>query len=239
MKRTSDNGGYRICVYTALSGPKSRLQPSQWVRPDIDYVCFTDQQQAFPAPWQIRPLVDFPGLPGAHPDPCRNAKRYKILPHIVLPEYHTTVWIDANMRVTRGFDELIADLNLGERAPQITAFKHFERDCLYDEGEVCKAMGLDQPEIINRQMARYREQFFPAHYGLTECGVLVRYNTPDIKTLMEFWWEEIEKGSRRDQLSFMYSVWRLRLRHRLMIQQRTGRDGTYHDWTAHLNMSPL
>jgi hypothetical protein len=224
----------KIAVYTALCGPKSRLQPQDWLKTadgtPVTYLCFTDQDAALvPAPWKPKPMMK----PFA--DPCRNAKQYKVSPSCVWADYDATIWVDANMRVTRGFDEL---LPLLEGHPVIM-FKHFERDCLYDEANVCKAMGLDDPQIIDAQIARYREEGFPAHYGLPECCTILRKRDPDVAFLMHTWWNEIANGSRRDQLSFMYSVWKLGMRDKLKILDRTARDGYHHVWTPHISMLPL
>lgn len=245
----------KIIVYTALAGPKSTVQPSTWVRSGrdnqpIQYLCFTDQPAAaVPAPWQVQPLEKF------HTDPARNAKRYKVLPHELLPNHDVNIWVDANFRITRGYDDLVQLLGgqaqtqeLKNPAPEFLSsgfdpdmvlFRHFERSCLYDEAEVCKAMGLDSREIIEAQMKRYRKMGFPTQYGLGECGCLVRRNTCDMAELMETWWREICGGSRRDQLSFMYSVWVRSGRDKVRILDRTSRDGYYHEWTPHREMGPL
>lgn len=219
----------KVVVYTALCGPKSRVQKPEWTPPHVDYVCYTDQPAAFvPAPWRVRPMERIAA------DQNRNAKRYKVLPHLFLPEYDVNIWVDANFRVTRGFDELLPLLGRYD----MVLFKHFERDCVYDEAEVCKAMGLDDPQIIDRQMADYRRVGYPAHWGLPECGTIIRSALADTH-VFETWWGEIHRGSRRDQLSFMPSVWMEQYRGQVHILDRTSRDGYYHEWTPHISMLPL
>lgn len=196
----------------------------------VDYVCFTDQPfDRVPKPWVALPLEKISA------DPNRNAKRYKALPHYLFASEADTIWVDANFRITRGFDEL---LPLLDEHP-VVLFKHFERHCLYDEACVCKAMGLDDPETIDRQMDRYRLDGFPAQYGLPECGTILRRDTLPERRLMERWWYEIQNGSRRDQLSFMYAVWITGSRGLVKILDRTAREGVYHTWTPHLCMGPL
>jgi hypothetical protein len=221
-----------IVVYTALCGPKSQVQKPEWIRPDVDYVCFTDQPaETIPAPWQVYPLNKI------SKDPNRNAKQYKVLPHPVHPlrAYDINIWVDANFKITTGFDSVLPLL----KTYDMVLFKHFERDCLYQEAEVCKAMGLDDPVLIDGQMARYRWFGFPEHYGMPECGTLIRRASFDSELLMNFWWREIEMGSRRDQLSFMYTVWMLGLRDQIKIMDYTARDGRHHVWTPHISMTPL
>jgi hypothetical protein len=223
----------RVLVYTALCGPKSQVPVPAWrhlsTGEPVEYVCFTDQpEDAIPRPWQVRPVYPI------HVDPARVAKQYKVLPHRHLPPHDVSIWVDANFEVTRGFEELLGP----GRAP-MQCFRHFERDCLYDEAAVCQAMGLDAPAVIDAQMADYRAAGFPAHYGLAECGTLIRRPTPAVARLMDYWWGEIVRGSRRDQLSFMYAVWRCGLRDQVAISERTARDGWHHVWHPHREMGPL
>jgi hypothetical protein len=222
----------KVAVYTALCGPKSAVRQPEWIRDYIDYLCFTDQpKESIPAPWKVLPLEK------TSKDPNRNAKRYKIMPHLVLPkEYGVSVWMDANLKTTKGFDELAWELILHP----IVLFRHFERNCIYEEAAVCKSMRLDDHSVIDSQMARYRSEGFPLGYGLPECNVLLRtHQSPETITLMETWWAEICRGSRRDQLSFMYCVWQTGLRDKLHILDRTSRDGYYHQWLPHISMMPL
>ena len=58
---------------------------------------------------------------------------------------------------------------------------------------------------IRAQAVRYHAQGFPDHARLMENNVLVRrHNTPAMIELAQAWWEEIARGSRRDQLSFPF-----------------------------------
>lgn len=218
-----------VVVYTALCGPKSVVQKPLWTPEGVDYVCFTDQPSDLPEPWQKRPLEKHCD------DPCRNAKKYKVLPHWCVGEYDANIWIDANFKVTRGFSELLPLLYRYE----MVLFKHFERDCIYQEAEVCKAMGLDDPAVIDRQMEHYRWLGFPERYGLAECGTMIRRNSAVARIMMADWQFSIDTWSRRDQLSFMKCVWAHNMRHQIKILDRTARDGYYHEWTPHLCMGPL
>lgn len=130
-------------------------------------------------------------------DPNRNAKIYKILPHLFLPEHDWSIWIDSTITLLKPPESLVR-LVKGE----VGVFHHWERNCLYDEAVACQT--LDDPNIINLQMERYRSKGFPAHAGLAMCGIIIRKNTDKVNRLNEQWWAEICRGSRRDQLSFPY-----------------------------------
>lgn len=211
-------------IYTALAGKKSPLQVPKYIEPDCEYICFTDNPAQVKPPWQYKPLEVISN------DPNRNAKQYKLQPNKYFPDADQTIWIDANFRIDGSLFDLFTDSDL-------TLFKHFERSCLYQEASACLSARLDSPEIINNQIERYRADNFPEQLGLPECGIILRNNTLKANECMDFWWHEVIAGSRRDQLSFMYSVWKTDTD--LTILDMTTRDNLYVTWVAHYNMGPL
>lgn len=81
---------------------------------------------------------------------------------------------------------------------------------MYEEAEECIRLGKDLPEVIEKQMERYRKEGYKADNGLVVTNVLVRKHTDkNVIKLMNLWWEEIERNSKRDQLSFNYACWKL------------------------------
>jgi len=115
----------------------------------------------------------------------------------------------------------------------IGVFRHPERYCAYDEGATCIKRGKDTAERITAQLSRYESEGFPRQYGLAECNVIIRrHNDPAVKAAMDIWWDEIEKGSRRDQLSFNYALWRAGLVYQELgnglVDVRSDRRFVYH-----------
>ena len=49
---------------------------------------------------------------------------------------------------------------------------------------------------------------FPKMFGLTDNCCLIRNHNKKIKETMEHWYNLVKKYSRRDQISFMYSIWK-------------------------------
>jgi hypothetical protein len=80
-----------IAVYTAITGGKDTLETPETVCEGCDYICFTDNPYLRCDGWQLRPLELLEG------DPCRQALRPKLLAHRYLPEYASSVWVDANV----------------------------------------------------------------------------------------------------------------------------------------------
>ncbi len=77
-----------------------------------------------------------------------------------------------------------------------------------EEAEICRSRGLDAARVIDRQTTHYRREGFPAGYGLNEAPVILRRHADAVKDFDRQWWQEICQGSRRDQLSRNYVLWK-------------------------------
>ena len=68
--------------------------------------------------------------------------------------------------------------------------------------------------------------------GLGENCFIIRKNNNRVKKFNEIWWEEYIKGSERDQMSFMYAVWKSGVR--LEFLEGNPRDNRYYtNWGNH------
>jgi hypothetical protein len=133
---------------------------------------------------------------------ARRASRiYKILSHHYVKE--DSIYIDSNVYLKKPPE---AYLKMLGRDP-VGVFPHWHRDCLYQEGEACKEAGLDDPAVIDSQLARYEAESFPEHAGLGMCFLIVRRAVPLTQHLNTIWWEQYCTGSVRDQISFPYAYW--------------------------------
>jgi hypothetical protein len=170
--------------------------------PDVDWIAFTD---GYPDPrsgWETRAIEVAPGV-----TPRMAAKWFKVLPHIVLPAYERTIWVDGTVRVdSPGFVAAALDC-VNESG--LALWRHPERDDVYSEALVSLEMPKYRDEPILNQIAHYYDNGHPLHWGLWACGVLARVNAYSVAQLMENWWDEIEAWSVQDQLSFAYCLWAL------------------------------
>jgi hypothetical protein len=186
-----------IAIYTAISGRYDRLraQPASATR-GVDLVAFLDRPRRLRG-WQARALHQ------GFADPNRNAKIHKILSHVYFPDKLYTLWIDGSVTIEFSFPvhQLISRY-LGDC--DLALFQHYRRTCLYQEAQHCIHTRADDPNIIRRQAQAYTRQGYPANAGLSECSVLLRRHTEAIKAFNEAWWNEIQRGSRRDQVSFAF-----------------------------------
>ncbi|MFH0846032.1 MAG: glycosyltransferase domain-containing protein [Patescibacteria group bacterium] len=211
----------KVVIYTAIFGGKDNLIEPEFIPEGCDFVCFTDSDFVSGV-WEVRKVKP------EFEDPNRSAKIYKILPHKYFPEYEISIWIDGNMLVKGDVSELIKkylkDVNFSafDHTPYRKFWKKFfplkfeeYRDCVYDEARFILELGKkrvkykDDPELIKFQIEKYRKENYPKHSGLIVGMVLLRrHNEEDVIQTMEAWWQEIQNGSCRDQLSFNYVAWK-------------------------------
>ncbi len=119
-------------------------------------------------------------------------------------KYKYSLWIDGNTSLKTEPEHLIKYLKT-----DIACFRHPDRDCIYKEAEVCKEWGLADPEYADEQMRRYREEGYPKHNGLAATTYVLRRHTKEVEEFNNLWWSEICRGSKRDQLSFNYCLWKM------------------------------
>lgn len=193
-------------VYTCVTGQYDslgRLKSHEYLDPAWDYLLYTDNErllenQTYGA-WDVRPL-EFSAL-----DPVRNSRWHKTHPHLLLADYDQSVWADGNVNILTDF--LFSKIRNEDHSLLIPS--HFARTCIYQEAEAVKAAGLDDPALIDAEVALEKAAGFPKNYGLNETNVLYRrHRNPDIIRVMDEWWAMIAKYSKRDQLALSFILWK-------------------------------
>jgi len=145
-------------------------------------------------------------IPYWNHDPCRTAKFAKIMG--CMAEY--SMWIDGSITLDNGTDfQGLVDEHLKD--VDIAVMKHPHRECVYQEAEACIRRNKDDPHVIEQQVERYMNDGHPTNYLLSETGILIRRHTHNVKRFCSFWWDEVTRGSRRDQISFPYVAWKLKI----------------------------
>lgn len=195
-------------VYTAIFGDRDLLRDPDPPNDGVDYVCFTDNPDRLQVrAWKLVPVIR------RRADPVREARWFKTQPHVLFPGHEISLWVDANFAISGDVASLM-ERELAGHA--LAAFRHPDRICLYREAELCALFRLDDPELIRRQTERYRLLGYPENNGLIMASILLRrHNDPFVASCMNQWWAEIDRFSRRDQLSFNYVAWRNGLSYRL------------------------
>ena len=186
----------KIAVVTSSIGTNRLLDPIPFE--GVDYHAFVDDNAANNK-WITHPIIEFSN------DPTytnrRNAKVYKILPFAFLPNYDYFFWVDSTHRLEINPNEVI---NKYLNDTDVAVFKHPERDCIYPEGKIVMDINFDHLNLVEDQLAFYKDLCYPENNGLYELPVRVQRNTALTQRMGWMWWEQICMFSSRDQISFPF-----------------------------------
>lgn len=191
-------------LITCIVGGYDWLKDPVVVTAGWDYLCFSDRGLGS-AIWQARPL---PELPVGPDDPKRYSSLFKILHHrFIDAEYDTCITIDGSMTVNACLDRFLGEFRPGEA--DLVLARHPDRKCVFDEAEAVIGFHLDDPAVVRAQMRRYAAGGMPAAAGLFGTRVMAKKNrSAPLRALCEDWGDEVQHGSRRDQLALPYVLWR-------------------------------
>lgn len=196
----------KIAVYTVLIGNYDNIYDPIYTEDEYcDYYCVTDNAKLKSNIWNIiyvnpKNNKELKGL-----DNTKISRYYKTHPQVLFKKYKHSIYIDANLTIRKS---LVLWYNIYSQNNDFLIFKHPDRECLYDEAKECIVQNKDNEETINKQIARYTQEGYPKKNGLVMANMIYRKHTPEINKLCESWWKEIKKGSKRDQLSFNYVLWK-------------------------------
>ena len=186
-------------IYTCITKNYDDLIEPKIYIDDFDLVCFTDNDSLSSKSWIIKniPLLN-------NYSPVKQQRYIKTHPHEFFKNYETSIWIDANIELLDNPKDIIDSISSNIAIPM-----HPNRKCIYKEAEACKKAKKDKPEIIDKQIEKYKKEKFPENFGLVQSNIVIRHhNSDDCIFLMNSWWEQIANESHRDQLSFNYVIWK-------------------------------
>ncbi len=197
----------KIAVYTCVTGCYDRVKEPLLEFDNTDYFIFTDHKlnclaedikkyEVQLVPEEILKMGNI------------TANRYvKLHPFEFFHGYDYSIYLDGNIRAVSDIRKFV---NKCTTQTGIAMHRHSERNCIYDEAAVCKAMNFGNPQYISRQMRKYKKEGFPEGYGMHEANVIVTdLSNPTAKILFDSWWNEfIRANSLRDQLCWPYVLWK-------------------------------
>jgi hypothetical protein len=195
---------HKICIYTAIIGGYDSLKTHADCD-GVDFIVFSDVPQENREDWEVRLMTR------ADVHPRLQAKEFKILPHVFLPEYDHTIWIDASMVITSAnfADDVLSCLG----PAGLACWRHPDRECIGLEVGASLGMLKYCGLPLAQQVAFYFAQGFPERWGLWACGLLVRRTDDEaVQSVMRDWYKENQAWTYQDQLSLPYCLWRARLR---------------------------
>lgn len=194
----------KIAVYTCIIGDYDQPKEPQFKPSNVDYILVTDGPLPSTGVWKGINARTIKGIPDF--DNCRVSRYVKLHPHLFLDDYDYSIYIDGNIKTIGDIRYLIHFLNQYGFASNL----HRKRDCIYEELEACVRQNKDNEQIMRKQIDSYRSEGMSEHYGLIEANLLVRDHHNHICVeIMERWWQEIIKHSKRDQLSLPFVLWKM------------------------------
>lgn len=205
VKMNGNQNGKKAAVYTAVFGGYDSFCLPKYVSREMDYFYVSDiKPKGLPAYFHWIDAREI--IPEHISSPVKRNRFVKMHPHLFLADYSFSVYIDGNVTVK----DDISDLLRGSRTG-IAVFMHPMRECIYYEALSIVNFKRVNIDDVCRQMNRYFEEGMPFRYGLAEMPVIVReHMKKECVDVMETWWQEFDTESQRDQLSFMYALWKNR-----------------------------
>lgn len=170
-----------------------------------DVVLFTDSNKAKSD--QIRTVYKVPLI---YNDTRKTAKEYKIKAHVHLDRrYELSIYCDSKI-IPKPIllDELekVCDDYL-----QIGLVEHISRYCIFNEGNIIIEKEMDDPKMVTMQLNKFKSLGMSKDFGLFDSAILIRrHQKKECIDFAELWFQETISGSRRDQISLPYVLWKMR-----------------------------
>lgn len=196
----------KIVVYTCITNKYDWLLPPLSTPSNVDYVCYTDSYKRNKSGWEVRPI---PEKLSSLPHNLVN-RYFKFFPHKFFSNYEWSIYIDGNLRILTDLSTIVDELY--REGGLVGCPDHPDRSTIIEEVPVCKSLGKFSTadlQIIDAQIDNYLADGMPESQPLTENNFIVRkHSDPKVQELMGLWWDNLEKYTNRDQISFPYVVWK-------------------------------
>jgi tetratricopeptide (TPR) repeat protein len=188
----------KIAVYTSYTAGYDVLKPHQFIDDRFEYVAFTDEK---PIDYG---LYDIRLLPTDHTDGRVSTRYPKTHPHKLFPDYDVAIWLDTSIMLVDDIYPIVEEFLASGKA--IGTTPHTHRESLFEEFVVCMERSKDSFSNLKSLYSFYAGEGFE-YNNLSENGFLLfRLQHPDLPPALELWWDMILTYSKRDQLSFGYSL---------------------------------
>lgn len=193
----------KIAVYTCVVGNYDPLIEPLATEQGVDYYVFTDQEVPDGSKWRKKDITCLDEYQRFSPSQLN--RKIKMLPHLYLPGYDYSIYVDGNVEICDSLTPLVKEM--GDCG--FGVHYHRTRDCIYHESVRVLYLKKANAQLVKSQVEAYRKEGFPRHYGLYENTVLIRSHHDHMSNcLMEAWWHEYMKYPTRDQLSLPYVIWK-------------------------------
>ncbi|XP_075671723.1 putative hexosyltransferase MUCI70 [Castanea sativa] len=155
--------------------------------------------------WRIIVVRNIP-----YTDPRRNGKVPKLLLHRIFPNVRYSIWIDGKLQLVVDPYQILERFLWRENA-NIAISRHYKRYDVFVEAEANKNAGKFDNASIDYQIDFYRreenltaynESKLPITSDVPEGCVIVKEHIPITNLFTCLWFNEVDRFTPRDQLSF-------------------------------------
>lgn len=193
-----------IAIYTCITGGYDNLREPELLIDGCDYFFISEHPPESDSVYRWIDVNNF--VPSDIKDDRLKNRYCKINAHKIFPEYKYSIYMDGYLTMKEDLT-LIID-KLGKSGLAVLSYREWES--VYTEAIRCIQGHLEHADPILEQIEKYWLEGMPNDFPTILCGVLIRqHNNPHCVKIMEDWWKEIiSTGSRRDQISLPYVLWR-------------------------------
>lgn len=164
--------------------------------------------------WKIVVVENLP-----YTDMRKTGKVPKFLSHRLFPSARYSIWIDSKMRL-QADPILILEYFLWRKKAEYAISNHYDRHCVWEEVLQNKRLNKYNHTAIDEQFQFYQSDGLtkfnesdpnaPLPSYVPEGSFIVRAHTPMSNLFSCLWFNEIDRFTSRDQLSFAYTFLKLR-----------------------------
>lgn len=218
------------CIFGSsdfLRRPTSKLI-SEFSKKEVCFVMFVDDQsllklsaegnapdeKAHVGLWRIVVVKDLP-----YKDMRKTGKVPKFLSHRLFPSSRYSIWLDSKLRLVTD-PMLIIEYFLWRRGSEYAISNHYTRHCVWEEVLQNKRLNKYNHTVIDKQFNFYQsdglKKFDPSDPNTSlpsyvpEGSFIVRAHTPMSNLFSCLWFNEVDRFTSRDQLSFAYTYLKLK-----------------------------
>ncbi|XP_024931640.3 probable hexosyltransferase MUCI70 [Ziziphus jujuba] len=154
--------------------------------------------------WRIIVVHNIP-----YTDSRRNGKIPKLLLHRIFPNIRYSIWIDGKLQLVVDPYQILERF-LWRQNATFAISRHYKRYDVFEEAEANRAAGKYDNASIDRQIEFYRKEGLkpysmaklPITSDVPEGCVIIREHIPITNLFTCLWFNEVDRFTSRDQLSF-------------------------------------
>ncbi|KAL4574199.1 hypothetical protein LXL04_021025 [Taraxacum kok-saghyz] len=213
------------CIFGSsdfLRRPTSKMI-SEYSKKNVCFVMFVDKEtlvklskdgsipdeKGFIGLWRIVVVDNLP-----YDDMRKTGKVPKFLSHRLFPSARYSIWLDSKMRLHTDPIQII-EYFLWRRKSEFAISNHYTRHCVWDEVQQNKRLNKYNHTAIDQQFLFYQSDGLhkfnhsdpnkPLPSYVPEGSFIVRAHTPMSNLFSCLWFNEVDRFTSRDQLSFGYT----------------------------------